>query len=827
MEENEESEQNNIPNTSSRTYGTRIIRKYNTPTIEEPLIDIENLIETSHIPNIHRQNQIHITEDKTKELVDYFQGTISAAKQIQDNGFTVTLHCDQLPRTTIAMIAKKLNLTPENDMSRHGNYIHLRGTLQPDDISQKICLDSKTKKDINPNIKEICNNMEYNPKFDASTQVNQRKISNTLEQKIQEKKKAQLNILIPDTQHIQSIPQLPKNVVFNEKTFLNYSNIKITTNIAYILGMGPKFCSPLANKTRKELEYIEKTAILINQAYGKPNNEEQVEEHVRDIIANFLKNPNKWSDDIIEYHTQATQETLNFLQNNNTAVIVCQADKAKKTLLLNYQDYTHRVYQLLADNTTYVIMDKSAIAAYITMNKKFLNELQKRGYINIHTLQHAIETETKIANMYAFIKTHKDGLPVRPIINCTNTPGYQLAKTITEVLRKALPPNPYAVKNSTELRVKLQKLCITPSMNFVSYDVVSMFTNITWNRVQQAITKRYQCGTINTRIPMDLLLKMIKYTAFMNTEFMFEGTVFKQIKGLRMGSPISPILADLVMQDIFDTVFTLTRKPKLFVQYVDDILTLTTEQHAIEILEALNDTDPDVQFEIEIETNNKINFLDITIYNNHNTTITTSWYKKGYASLRILNYHSTHEQTTIINTAKNYVINMLNSSSPEYQQHTLTTAHELLRNNSFPQEVALNIMRSACQSAKPFRMTNEPERSNLNTSGSPDSASTSNTSGGTPNSQNTQNTQPSGNSITATSTPKEKTRYSKYSLPLVPGVTNLVKNALKQNSKDNITIATASTNSLNTQIFNKAKDINKGPPEYGKKRKRQDDEDIE
>jgi len=61
----------------------------------------------------------------------------------------------------------------------------------------------------------------------------------------------------------------------------------------------------------------------------------------------------------------------------------------------------------------------------------------------------------------ANIKTHKERMPIRPVINKINAPAYNLAKLLNKQIHILLPlPNTCAVKNSNEQAQEIIKLPI-------------------------------------------------------------------------------------------------------------------------------------------------------------------------------------------------------------------------------------------------------------------------------------------------------------------------------------------------------------------------------
>ena len=86
--------------------------------------------------------------------------------------------------------------------------------------------------------------------------------------------------------------------------------------------------------------------------------------------------------------------------------------------------------------------------------------------------------------------------------------------------------------------------------------------------------------------------------------------------GAAMGSPLSPIVANIYMESLETRALETFRvKPKLWVCYVDDTFVLW--QHGEEQLETfhehLNTQHSSIQFTKEVECDNKIPFLDVLV----------------------------------------------------------------------------------------------------------------------------------------------------------------------------------------------------------------------
>ena len=81
--------------------------------------------------------------------------------------------------------------------------------------------------------------------------------------------------------------------------------------------------------------------------------------------------------------------------------------------------------------------------------------------------------------MGGLIKIHKEGTPIRPVINFKHAPSYKLANMLTDILKTHLPmPNVYNVQNSIQLMNDISQIPSTPELKLASLDISNMYTNI-------------------------------------------------------------------------------------------------------------------------------------------------------------------------------------------------------------------------------------------------------------------------------------------------------------------------------------------------------------
>ena len=110
-----------------------------------------------------------------------------------------------------------------------------------------------------------------------------------------------------------------------------------------------------------------------------------------------------------------------------------------------------------------------------------------------------------------------------------------------------------------------------------------------------------------------------------------------------MGSPVSPVVANLCMEEIEEqAINSAATPPKIWKRYVDDCYTIIKKDAVNAFHETLNSIDPDILFTIEHENNGKLVFLDIITTRHHNKIRVTVYRKPTHAN-RYLDYNSHHD----------------------------------------------------------------------------------------------------------------------------------------------------------------------------------------
>ena len=134
-------------------------------------------------------------------------------------------------------------------------------------------------------------------------------------------------------------------------------------------------------------------------------------------------------------------------------------------------------------------------------------------------------------------------------------------------------------------------------------------------------------------------------------DFQCNGKHYKQLQGTALGSPVSVVVAEIVMQNIEEQALaTYRRTVPLWLRYVDDTFTAVHKDGIDDFHEHLNRQNADIQFTKEIEENGKIPFLDCLVTRDNNK-LKTIIYRKPTHTDRLLDQSSynptSHKGTTI------------------------------------------------------------------------------------------------------------------------------------------------------------------------------------
>uniref|UniRef100_A0ABD2W8E4 Reverse transcriptase domain-containing protein n=1 Tax=Trichogramma kaykai TaxID=54128 RepID=A0ABD2W8E4_9HYME len=464
---------------------------------------------------------------------------------------------------------------------------------------------------------------------------------------------------------------------------INLTNTPMPKEFVDIVSLGPKFKLPTNWRKSNVVDTIKNVESCISQLRLE---ETDVQNDIRNIVVNNLKSSTKnmmnvsKSDQLLN---DKLQQTRDFLKDNKH-LFFTKADKGNVTVCMEVDEYNNKMSLLLNDEKTYEKVKRNPLSKLRLNTATLLKEINNECEKKLNRFQLSL-SDTSLARAYGLPKIHKTGVPLRPIISLVGSPTYVLAKIfLDEIIPFIKQPNSH-IDNSFDFMKKISNFSIPTDYVLISLDVTSLFTNIPLDRVLDSLDRRY-LQLSRSKITFEKIREITKFL-FENTYFKFNNVYYRQIFGTPMGSLISPMFADLVMEDLEMACLGKLKQrdcsPLFYFRYVDDTILCVKKSDIGTVVEVFNNYDERLQFTHEVEQDKKLNFLDLTLINANNK-LHTDWYQKTSNSTRLLSYNSRHSMQQKINIVYNLTDRAILLSDQRYHSKNIEKIRKLLLENDYP-----------------------------------------------------------------------------------------------------------------------------------------------
>ena len=145
------------------------------------------------------------------------------------------------------------------------------------------------------------------------------------------------------------------------------------------------------------------------------------------------------------------------------------------------------------------IINDHSIFQKVVQTEKDYSIIKKENYIKNYvktyfkefgpeTVEKLTPSGSSPGKMYGLVKIHKDNSSVRPVVSMIDTPEYQLAKLL-DVIIKPYIPHTYRLKSNKQFLDRINNFQFDTNQKLVSFDVSSLFTNLSLEETIQLITK--------------------------------------------------------------------------------------------------------------------------------------------------------------------------------------------------------------------------------------------------------------------------------------------------------------------------------------------------
>ena len=325
------------------------------------------------------------------------------------------------------------------------------------------------------------------------------------------------------------------------------------------------------------------------------------------------------------------------------SIKICKFDKGNGVAIFSAKDYYDKLDKVILDKSKFEEINQELSENHpIIQKEKSISYYIRKYFKKVTNYQELISSGSQPGKLYGIAKVHKTNVPLRPVVSMVGTPEYKLAKYLDNLIKPHIPDT--YLLHSTENFIERLKECPCNNKNtMVSFDVVSLFTNVPLAETIELVIERLYDNNNSNAIPFEK--SVFRQLMFMATQglFMYNDKLYKQIDGVTMGSPLGPTLANFFLGCLEEKIFkhNCNVVPKLYLLYIDDSYALFDDKKdCFKFLDILNSQHNDIKFTIEQSTKaNTLSFLDVQVKLFNDGYETNVWRKFTNTGL-LLNFNA-------------------------------------------------------------------------------------------------------------------------------------------------------------------------------------------
>ena len=159
-------------------------------------------------------------------------------------------------------------------------------------------------------------------------------------------------------------------------------------------------------------------------------------------------------------------------------------------------------------------------------------------------------TGAGIPKFYGLPKVHITGVPLRPIVSSRGSVTYNTSEELARILKPLAGRSTFSVQNTMDFVEQVKNIRLQPQECIVSYDVKALVTSVPIKPaikiIKQLLEDDHELQH-RTSMTVQNIICLLEF-CLNNTCFIFQGRFHEQTEGAAMGSPLSPIIANLYME---------------------------------------------------------------------------------------------------------------------------------------------------------------------------------------------------------------------------------------------------------------------------------------
>ncbi|XP_064606697.1 spindle assembly abnormal protein 6 homolog isoform X2 [Liolophura sinensis] len=335
----------------------------------------------------------------------------------------------------------------------------------------------------------------------------------------------------------------------------------------------------------------------------------KIREAIQTLALNFV---------IYATHPCSDYGKINVLRNLKRKYVVLKADEGNGIVVIKKMDYDKKMEELFSDTSKFQMLKSDPTLKNLEHVQHDLKALRKKEEISEVEYMLMYPKRAKPARAIGLPKIHKDltDLPeFRPVIDTIGSPRHKVSKFLADLLSPLTYKNGYKLKDSLDCAKQIRRLpdtWFTKGFEFVFVKVVHLMNVPLEEIIPVILTKVYKEKLINTSLKEETMEKLIR-DCCTKTPFLFNGTTYEQTDGIWIGSPLAPVMTDIIMSKLEDkSLPKLYEKDivKFYRRFVDDILLVIQPLNVDTVLSKFNAFHEQFKFTCDDDNNH---FLDLSI----------------------------------------------------------------------------------------------------------------------------------------------------------------------------------------------------------------------
>ena len=367
------------------------------------------------------------------------------------------------------------------------------------------------------------------------------------------------------------------------------------------------------------------------------NSQQQFLDGLRHLSTSYIHNAGNQCRRISNRYLHRTLRKL----KKNDSIRICKFDKGQGTVILDSVDYYNKLDNIVySEKFEEVNVDSDPKKHPVLKTESSIQYFLKRyikPFVSSDVFNFILPNGSRPGAIYGLAKVHKENTPLRPVVSMVGTAQYNLAQYLNDIIRPIIPDQ-YMLSSTADFVQKLKSYVFPANFSIVSFDVVSLFTNVPLNEIIE-IASDYVYSDVSANKPgyeKTHFKKLLKFAT--SGEFLYKDKLFRQVDGVAMGSPLGPTLANLFLAHFEKEWLKSTFAPVQYLRYVDDVFCvfdLDRHDHT-RFLQYINEQHPNLRFTVEVGPR-CLPFLDVSVSVRLQSAVLGMFRKDTYTGL-LLNF---------------------------------------------------------------------------------------------------------------------------------------------------------------------------------------------